>query len=126
MSIFIIVFVMMHSVSCVWIWIGEQYELSWIRNQDYGINANYGTIELEDGTIIADRTCKYITSFYWTVTTLATVGYGDVKGFTWQEYCFNMFVEFIGIAFFSFIMGSINNIFLVDSSSKEQVQTKLE
>lgn len=37
-----------------------------------------------------------------------------------------MFVEFIGIAFFSFVMGSINNIFLVDSSSKELVQTKLE
>jgi len=37
-----------------------------------------------------------------------------------------MFVEFIGIAFFSFVMGSINNIFLVDSSSKEQLQTKLE
>lgn len=32
-----------------------------------------------------------------------------------------MFVEFIGIAFFSFVMGSINNIFLVDSSSKELV-----
>lgn len=49
------------------------------------------------------------------MTTLATVGYGDVRGFTWQEYVFNMFVEFIGIAFFSFVMGSINNIFLVDS-----------
>ncbi|MFM7855217.1 MAG: ion channel [Flammeovirgaceae bacterium] len=29
-----------------------------------------------------DRTSKYITAIYWTVTTLATVGYGDVKGRT--------------------------------------------
>lgn len=37
-----------------------------------------------------------------------------------------MFVEFIGIAFFSFVMGSINNIFLVDTSSKEVEQNKME
>jgi len=81
---------------------------------------------MPDGTFEADRTTKYITAFYWAVTTLATVGYGDVKGFTGPEYIFNMFVEFIGIAFFSFVMGSINNIFLVDSSNNELVQTKME
>jgi hypothetical protein len=40
-----------------------------------------------------DRATKYITAFYWVVTTLATVGYGDVKGFTYEEYLYNMFVE---------------------------------
>ena len=115
MGILVSVCVMMHSVSSVWLMIGEYYDESWIRHPTMGLNAQYGTIELEDGTLVADRE-----------TTLATVGYGDVKGFTWQEYIFNMFVEFIGIAFFSFVMGSINNIFLVDSSSKELVQTKLE
>ena len=37
-----------------------------------------------------------------------------------------MFVEFIGIAFFSFIMGSINNIFLIDSGNTDIIDTKLE
>ena len=117
MSILVSVLVMMHSVSCVWLLMGEWLPDSWIRNPEYGLNSLYGVEELEDGTFIADRTTKYITAFYWAVTTLATVGYGDIKGFTYSEYLFNMFVEFIGIAFFSFVMGSINNIFLVDTSS---------
>jgi len=44
------------------------------------------------------------------MVTLTTVGYGDIVGYSWQEYVYNMLVEFIGIAIFSFIMGSINNV----------------
>jgi len=60
------------------------------------------------------------------VTTLATVGYGDVKGFTWQEYAFNMLVEFIGIAFFSFVMGSVSNILLVDTTGSTSLSQKMK
>lgn len=118
MTILILVSVMMHSVSCLWLFIGQHLENSWITHPIYGIDAIYGDK--------VDRTLYYITAFYWSVTTLATVGYGDVKGFTWQEYSFNMFVEFIGIAFFSFVMGSINNIFLVDSSNSSSMSAKME
>jgi hypothetical protein len=37
-----------------------------------------------------------------------------------------MFVEFIGIAFFSFVMGSINNIYYADNSGNDVLETKLE
>jgi hypothetical protein len=35
----------------------------------------------------------YITALYWVITTLTTVGYGDIKGLTYQEYLFTMAVE---------------------------------
>lgn len=82
-SILVMVYVMMHSVSCVWLLIGETYDHSWIHHKTLGLNTLYGTIEMEDGSLQADRLTRYITAFYWAVTTLATVGYGDVKGFTW-------------------------------------------
>jgi len=73
MFIMLIMLIMMHSVSCLWLWFGNAYEDSWIRNPEQGM--------LRDRES-ATRATKYIYSFYWVVTTLATVGYGDIKGYT--------------------------------------------
>lgn len=104
----------MHSIACVWLLIGENIHNSWI------------SYYIQNGFQLPDRSAKYITSLYWTVTTLATVGYGDVKGRTTIEYVFNMFVEFIGIAFFSYAMSSVQSILLKDNGSYDIMQTKLE
>ena len=109
LSILVLFSVMMHCVACAWLYMGIIVSNSWITNPVFGVNAMYD--EDEQGRLL-----YYTTAFYWAVTTLATVGYGDVKGYTWQEYCFNMFVEFIGIAFFSFVLGSINSIFMAEST----------
>jgi hypothetical protein len=97
----------MHVVACVWLYTGESTPGSWITSESAGIG--------ED----TDPTKKYITSLYWVVTTLTTVGYGDYKGFTTKEYLVTMIVEFIGILFFSVIMGSINEIFLVNDGDSD-------
>lgn len=97
-------------------WLGHHIQGSWINHEENGMPEEQAS----------DPTTVYITSFYWVVTTLTTVGYGDYKGYTWQEYVYTMFVEFIGIAFFSFIMGSINNILLVDGDDSDIIESKLE
>lgn len=56
------------------------------------------------------------------MVTLTTVGYGDIYGYCYQEYIFTMVVEFIGIAFFSFIIGSINNVLFTDENQNMQDQ----
>lgn len=68
----------------------------------------------------------YIVAVYWVITTLTTVGYGDVKGFTTDEYLFQMAVEFIGIGFFSFLMGSINSILVQESKLQDIIDEKIE
>ena len=103
MSILVILFVGMHTIACLWLCIGLNVDYSWINNPNASI------------IVPDDRTSQYITSIYWTVTTLATVGYGDIKGYTTTEYVFNMFVEFAAISFFSFVMGSINNVLMTDT-----------
>jgi hypothetical protein len=54
------------------------------------------------------------------------VGYGDIVGFTNNEYIYQMIVEFIGIAFFSFLMGSINNILVQESKLQDIIDERIE
>lgn len=60
------------------------------------------------------------------MTTLATVGYGDVKGKTAIEYSYSFFVEFLGIAFFSLTLTSVERMFLSDGDSHDIIATKIE
>jgi hypothetical protein len=60
------------------------------------------------------------------VTTLTTVGYGDIKGITNYELLFQMGLEFIGIAFFSLLMSSINNILVQESKVQDIIDEKID
>lgn len=112
-------------IACCWLYVGDpQYQdevttkqNTWIHHPEYGLLKEHEN---------ADASTKYITSIYWVVTTLTTVGYGDYKGFTTNEYVFTMVVEFIGILFFSVIMASVNDILDDGSSDYDIVETKLE
>ena len=69
---------------------------------------------------------KYICSIYWVTATLTTVGYGDFRGFTTEEYGYSMLVEFFGFIVFGTIMSSIQNVLLNDSGSNEGIEQVLE
>lgn len=67
-----------HFLGCMWIYLGKKINGSWIRRipaSDINVNNN-------------NNYDVYITSTYWVITTLTTVGYGDFKGYTPQEYLF--------------------------------------
>ena len=67
----------------------------------------------------------YIASLYWVVTTLTSVGYGDIYGSTNVEFIYTMIVEFCGIFVFSIIMSMVTN-FISTRGDVDIVETKLE
>jgi hypothetical protein len=67
----------------------------------------------DDGSTFMDKPAlsQWIFAFYWSFVCITTVGYGDYTGNTTEEYLFSIFLEFVGLIFFSFLMGSIRSIF---------------
>jgi hypothetical protein len=102
---------MVHLLACLWILIGFSLDYSWL---------DLATLRTSPNPDI------YISALYWVVTTLTTVGYGDIKGAVYQEYLFTMAVEFLGIAFFALIMGSINKILNEDDGALDIIDDKIE
>ncbi len=56
-----------------------------------------------------DENDLYLTSFYFTITTITTVGYGDYSAHTFLEKIVCIFIMFIGVMAFSFASGSLTN-----------------
>lgn len=68
----------------------------------------------------------YITSFYWAITTICTVGYGDVHSVTDTERIFNILWIFTGVAFYSYTVGTLTNIISSNNLKKSQISNQFE
>lgn len=54
------------------------------------------------------ETTRYIKSIYWAVTTLASVGYGDITPTTNEGRLFAMLVMLTGVGFYSVVIGNVS------------------
>ncbi len=72
-----------------------------------------------------DLTTYYVESFYWTITTLTTVGYGDITPTTIPARLYTMVVMMGGVAFYGLVIGNITRIFAESARYKEQTREKL-
>ena len=52
----------------------------------------------------------YTVSLYWTITTITTVGYGDISGTNNYERMFASFVMVVGVILFSIANGALASI----------------
>lgn len=60
------------------------------------------------------------------MTTITTVGYGDISGNTLGEYIYCMFIEFVGLSFFSFQMGSVSHMLSGTTKFEQIINEHLE
>jgi ABC-type dipeptide/oligopeptide/nickel transport system permease component len=67
----------------------------------------------------------YITSFYFTVTTLMTVGYGDITAYSKPEKIVCIFLMLIGVVAFSFATGYISSIITNQDSVEARMNEKM-
>jgi len=57
-----------------------------------------------------DSWTRYVWALYYTVVTIATVGYGDISGHTVAERLYTSGMIFFGVGLFGFIVGNISSL----------------
>ena len=93
--------ILIHNFACFWVIIanftsGETME-TWL-DKDVRIKG------------LGYYNVAYLVSVYFTVTTITTVGFGDVNVSTPYEMVFTIFTMLIGVVTFSFASGSLASI----------------
>jgi hypothetical protein len=96
LSTFILAF---HIIANIW--------ASLVTSSDSETNWMKG-ISINDNSVVE----KYITALYFAVTTLITIGYGDILPQTDDERTFVCIVISLGVVLFSFLLSKLANSFI--------------
>ena len=108
---FILIFLIMcHIVACLWIFAsrfkGDPND-EFFCEEEPNNWACAGGFEFD---ITKDNTKLYFVSFYFTVTTITTVGYGDISAKNTTERIISCLLMITGVIGFSFATGSLSSI----------------
>jgi CRP-like cAMP-binding protein len=98
----------------------------WLRHLFYdGWAVGDGFID-QEGKHVKYTADPWLSSMYWAVTTMSTIGYGDISPGTVPERIMGMFLMSAGCAFFAWITGKITQLLTAKSACESRFEEALE
>ena len=112
-----------HLIACFWHAVGGD------ENDPRG-NLVQGWINTEWPEAVGNSSAitfgeRYLTSMYWSITTLSTVGFGDISPQTQMERVFCLFAEIFGCLMFATIIGTVSSVAMGQKLLEEKVTRQL-
>ncbi len=80
---------------------------------------------IEPKAVSASVADQYLNAMYWSITTLTTVGYGDVTPSTNLAKVFTMFVMVLGVGMYGFVIGNISQLLNDRNRYREKAREKI-
>ncbi len=113
-KLFIFVLLLTHCLACIW------FAIAYIDN--FPKDSWVVRSEIEKASPIK----QYILSLYWAVTTMATIGYGDITPKRNVEYISTIIIMLLGASFYAFIIGNIASLISELDTAKLNYRNKTE
>ena len=106
--------VIVHFVACMWFFSSKMYDFSeetWVYRKGY---------------LERSISSKYIFSFYWSIQTVLTVGYGDIPAVTTLEKWMSISWMMVGVGFYSYIIGTVSQVLEKMDNRKSTLKAKID
>jgi hypothetical protein len=100
-----------HNIACIWIYVGFISYPNWITKYDF---------------LGMSPTELYIASLYFNLTTIYTIGYGDICCANIYERIYNIILMIVGVFLYTYAVTSLSNMFTShDDKTKKYIQNKI-
>jgi CRP-like cAMP-binding protein len=123
-ELFLILFLISHWIACIWFRLGDADLEGWVAVE--GLSGPEADKFEADNGANAFHFRQWITSLYWAVTTLTTIGYGDIVPFTSEERLFGVLSMVMGSAFFAWCTGRMTAVLTNRSGCIEKFELVLD
>ena len=114
LKLIVVLYVIIHILSCFWLYYPinniTTSNNNWVIKSNININ---NTFEV------------YIASFYFIMTTVFSIGYGNIYPIALEERIFSIFLLICGVFIYSIIISSLSELFKHRSEKKEVFQYKI-
>ena len=85
-----------------------------------------GSLALGGQPAAADGFTQYLHALYWCVTTLTTIGYGDITPSTNVKIIYTMVVMVLGVTMYGYVIGNVANLLATRDLAKAHYTSNME
>eukprot|EP00939_MAST-03C_sp_MAST-3C-sp1_P000621 g621.t1 len=107
-----------HIMACLWAFGGR-----------YGIDEENFAVDSwqsRAGVVDSKRSDEYIVALYWAVTSVTTVGYGDIVPGSRVEYVIAIIAMAVGVSFYGYLTAVLTAFFLHEDQHQMMVKSKMD